>query len=139
MILHSSGTTGLPKPVYIPQSRVIMNIPPPPGRIEFSTFPFHHAYGNQVILRNIKDRKTTYINDSRLPLTAGYITKVIETTHPDVLHVVPYILELLALAHEGLDALKQCKRVVFAGGSFSDDLGHKLVEQGVNLETMWGM
>lgn len=39
-ILHSSGSTGLPKPIYLPHRRLMMKIPAPKGQTEFTTFPF---------------------------------------------------------------------------------------------------
>lgn len=48
LILHSSGTTGLPKPIYVPHSGMLLKIPRQKGQREFNTFPFFHGYGTWV-------------------------------------------------------------------------------------------
>ncbi|KAK4691546.1 hypothetical protein P7C71_g5477, partial [Lecanoromycetidae sp. Uapishka_2] len=138
VILHSSGSTGLPKPINLPHKRLMMHIPPPKGKIDFSTFPFFHGYGNWVCIHNMMDRKTTYMYNANLPVTADYVIKVVEHIRPDVLHAVPYTIELLAQTERGMDAMKKCKRVVFSGTGCPDDLGNDLVKRGIVLENFWG-
>lgn len=138
LISHSSGSTGLPKPVYMPHRRLMMKVPVPKSQVEFSTFPFFHGYGSWIIVNAIMARKTLYMNNSHLPLTADYVIQVLEHIRPDVLHVVPYTLELLALSEKGIDAMKDCQRVVFSGSGCPDELGDSLVAKGVNLVSVWG-
>lgn len=137
-VLHSSGSTGLPKPIYIPHKRLMMKIPPPEGQVEFNTFPFFHGYGSWAMVNAMMARKTVHMNNPNLPLTAGYVIEVLEHLRPDVLHVVPYTLELLAGSERGVDAMKKCKRVVFSGSGCPDDLGNDLVNKGIRLESLWG-
>lgn len=137
-ILHSSGSTGLPKPIYIPHRRLVMKIPTPKGQTEFTTFPFFHGYGNWVVVHGMMDRKTVYMYNPNIPVTADYVIKVLEHVRPDALHVVPYTMELLAQTESGVDAMKHCKRVLFSGSGAPDDLGNDLVARGVNVETFWG-
>ena len=138
LINHSSGSTGLPKPVYMPHKRLLMKVPVPRSQVEFNTFPFFHGYGSWIMMNGIMGRKTIYMNNSHLPLTAGYVIQVMEHVKPDVLHVVPYTLELLALSEKGMDAMKNCQRVVFSGSGCPDELGDSLVAKGVNLVSVWG-
>jgi len=137
-ILHSSGSTGLPKPIYLPHKRLMMKIPPPKGQIEFNTFPFFHGYGSWAVVHGMMDRKTMYMYNPNIPMTADYCIKVLEHIRPDVLHVVPYTLELLALSERGVDAMASCQRVVFSGSGCPDDVGNDLVSKGVNVENSWG-
>ena len=137
-ILHSSGSTGLPKPINIPHKRLMMKIPPPKGQVEFNTFPFFHGYGSWVMVNAMIARKTVYMNNPNLPLTADYVIEVLEHLRPDVLHLVPYTLELLAGSERGVDTMKKCKRVVFSGSGCPDDLGNDLVNKGIRLESVWG-
>ena len=137
-ILHSSGSTGLPKPIYLSHRRLMMKIPPPKGQTEFNTFPFFHGYGNWVVVHGMMDRKTIYMCNANLPLTADYVVQVLRHLRPNVLHVVPYTMELLAQTEEGIDSMKRCERVVFSGSAAPDDLGNDLVARGINVETLWG-
>lgn len=57
---------------------------------------------------------------------------------PDVLHLVPYTVGLLAQTDAGIDAMKHCERVVFPGSAAPEGQGDELVTKGVNLETFWG-
>lgn len=137
-ILHSSGSTGLPKPISLSHRRLMMKIPAPKGQSEFNTFPFFHGYGSWVVVHGIMDRKTIYMYDPDLPMTADYVIKVLHLVRPDVLHVVPYTMELLAQTERGINAMRHCQRVVFSGSGAPDDLGNDLVAKGVNVETLWG-
>ena len=137
-ILHSSGSTGLPKPIYLSHRRLMMKIPRSRGQTEFNTFPFFHGFGNWVVILGMMNRKTIYMYNPNLPVTADYVTKVLSHIRPDVLHVVPYTMELLAQTERGIDAMKNCERVVFSGSGAPDGLGNDLVAKGVNLETFWG-
>ena len=137
-ILHSSGSTGLPKPIYLSHRRLMMKVPTPKWQTEFNTFPFFHGYGIFVVINGIMYRKTVNMYNPSLPLTADYVIKVLHHVRPNVLHVVPYTMELLAQIETGIDAMKQCKRVVFSGSGAPDDLGNDLVAKGVNVETLWG-
>lgn len=137
-ILHSSGSTGLPKPLYLPHRRLMMKIPTPKGQTEFNTFPFFHGYGNWVVVHGMMDRKTVIMCNPNLPLTADYVIKVLNHVRPEVLHVVPYTMELLAQTEDGVDAMKHCKRVVFSGSGAPEILGNDLITKGVNVETFWG-
>ena len=137
-ILHSSGSTGLPKPIYLSQGRSMLKVPTPKGQTEFNTFPFFHRYGTWVVLHGMMDRKTIYMCNPNLPLTADYVVQALRHVRSDVLHVVPYTIELLAQTDEGIDAMKRCERVVFSGVAAPEDLGDDLVAKGVNIETLWG-
>lgn len=137
-ILHSSGSTGLPKPIHLSHRRLLMKIPAPKGQTEFNTFPFFHGYGSWVVVHGMMDRKKIYMSNPNLPVTANNVIEVLHLVKPDVLHVVPYTMELLAQTERGIDAMKRCQRVVFSGSGAPDDLGNDLVAKGVNVEAFWG-
>ena len=137
-ILHSSGSTGLPKPIYLSHRRLMMKIPAPSGQTEFNTFPFFHGYGNWVVVHGMMDRKTVKMYNPNLPVTADYVIKVLHHIRSDVLHVVPYTMELLAQTEKGIDAMRRCEMVIFSGSGAPDDLGNDLVAKGVNVATFWG-
>ena len=74
--------TGLPKPINIPHRRLMMQLPPAPRQLEFNTFPMFHGYGNWIVIHNIMDRKSTYMYNPNLPVTADYVIKVVEHVKP---------------------------------------------------------
>ena len=137
-ILHSSGSTGLPKAIYLSHKRLMTRTPPSTGRVEFTTFPWFHGYGNWVGVHGMYERTLVYFYNSNLPLTGNYMVKAIEHIRPDILHVVPYSLKLLVETQGGIDAMKACGRVIFSGTGCPDVLGTRLIHEGINLETFWG-
>ena len=137
-ILHSSGSSGLPKAIHIPHRRLMMQIPTSLDKLEVNTFPLFHGYGNWIVVHNCMNRKSTYMYNQNLPVTADHIIEIVEHVKPQVLHIVPYTLELLALSDRGLEAMKSCRRVAFSGSGCPDDLGDSLIEKGINVESIWG-
>ena len=137
-ILHSSGTTGLPKSIYLSHRRIMMKTPAPKGQNELSTFPFFHAYGQWIVIHGMIERKTVNMYNPNLPVTAEYVIMILNHIRPDVLHVVPYTMELLAQTEAGIDAMRNCGSLVFTGSAAPDELGNSLVAKGVNVETAWG-
>ena len=138
-ILHSSGSTGLPKPIYLAHKRLMTRTPPSKGRVEFNTFPWFHGYGNWAGLHGMIGRKLVYMYNANLPTTGDYLVKVLEHIRPETLHVVPYSLKLLAETQSGINAMKACDRVMFTGSGCSDVLGSRLTSEGINLETFLGV
>lgn len=55
-----------------------------------------------------------------------------------MLHLVPYTVGLLAQTDAGIDAMKNCERVIFPGSAATEGLGDEVVAKSVNLETFWG-
>ena len=138
VILHSSGSTGLPKPIYLTHQRLMNKTPQFKGKVEFNTFPWFHGYGNWVGVHGMYQRRLVYMYNANLPVTGDYIVKVLKHIRPDNLHVVPYSLKLLAETQSGIDAMKACTKVVFSGSGCPDALGNRLVGEGINLENFWG-
>ncbi len=114
------------------------NTPPSRGKIEFTTFPWFHGYGNWVGVHGMYERKLVYVYNASLPVTGDYMVKVLEHIRPDNLHVVQYTLKLLAETEAGINAMKACSRVLFSGSGSHDVLGNRLSGEDIDLETFWG-
>ena len=84
-------------------------------------------------------RKTIYFLNPDLPMTCEGLTEAIHAVKPGTFASVPYTLKLLAEQTPGIEALKSVAQVIFTGSSCPDDLGDRLVEQGVNLAAFIGM
>ena len=63
---------------------------------------------------------------------------MIRHTKPELLHCVPYVLKLVAESEDGVRCLADVKMVLFAGSSCPDDLGDRLVKNGVYLVANYG-
>jgi acyl-CoA synthetase (AMP-forming)/AMP-acid ligase II len=137
-IIHSSGSTGLPKPVYFPQNVVVKVAESNMNMKGYTCAPFYHAFGVGTLLRAIHSSKQLYIYNAALPLTRQYITGTMRTHHFEIFYYVPYALKLLAESLEGIKLLASCKIVMFAGSACPDSLENRLTEHRVKLVSDYG-
>ncbi|KAL1617192.1 putative NRPS-like protein biosynthetic cluster [Diplodia seriata] len=137
-IIHSSGSTGLPKPIYQTQRAALKNYATNMNMRGFITLPLFHAHGIGSLFRAVDSRKQIHLYNAALPLAKQYLTDVIKQHHFDIFYGVPYVLNLLAEDDEGLELLARFKIVMFGGSSCPDSLGDKLTARGVYLVSHYG-
>lgn len=137
-IIHSSGSTGLPKPIFQTHKACLANYKTGTGFRAFLTLPLFHNHGLSTFFRSICTRTPVGLFNASLPLTASNIIAAMEAVKPESFHGVPYALKLLAEEQRGIELLRDCKLVLFGGSSCPDDLGDKLVEAGVYLVSHYG-
>ncbi|KAI5479365.1 L-aminoadipate-semialdehyde dehydrogenase [Pseudohyphozyma bogoriensis] len=139
-IVHSSGSTGFPKPIFITHRASCHNFSCNFNVVGFTTLPLFHAHGHACFHRSIHCKKTLYMYPPELPLTTGSVVKALNNL-PDVqgFYAVPYLLKLLAESEEGIKALQKLDLVTYGGAACPDELGDKLVlDYGVNLVGHYG-
>lgn len=138
-ILHSSGSTGFPKPIRNVHKNFIYNASFNLGMRGFITLPLFHNHGLSSFLRALYSGKVIYFYDPNAPLSARQLTSVFKHlgSELEIFYGVPYALKVLATP-EGLQLLKGFKVVMFGGSACPDDLGDMLVEAGVNLIAHYG-
>lgn len=138
-ILHSSGSTGFPKPIRNIHKSFIYNASNNFGLRGFITLPLFHNHGMSSFYRALYAAKVLYFYNPSLPLSARQLTSVFKHlgSELEIFYGVPYALKLLA-NDEGIQLLKQFKMVMFGGSACPDDLGDLLVENGVNLVSHYG-
>ncbi|KAK1625155.1 hypothetical protein BDP81DRAFT_397925 [Colletotrichum phormii] len=117
-IIHSSGSTGLPKPIYLTHKSCI------------GAFSVHMNMRAFI--------KPIYYGNYSLPLTRQSLVQMINCVKPEIFHVVPYVVKLLAETDEGIRAWASVKLVLFGCSSCPDDLGDRLVKNGVYLVGNYG-
>lgn len=141
-IIHSGGTTGLPKPVPLAASAwlaqasdIVRRIP----RVDtLSTLPLFHSFGLATLLRGlVGGTRLSLLNASR-PVTAANIIKCLNITRSEALVTVPYTLKFLVEADGGLERLGALRQVINAGSAIPDDLGDMLVKAGANIFHLYG-
>ena len=98
----------------------------------------YHSFALQFCPGRMYQRKTVFFLNPDLPMTCEGLTLAIQEAKPRTLCAVPYTLKLLAEQKRGIDALKQIDQVFFTGSQCPDDLGGRLVENGVNIASMMG-
>lgn len=137
-IIHSSGSTGLPKPIRQTHRAAISNYAGNMNMRGFVTLPLYHAHGIASTYRAIYSRKQIHLYNAKLPLAKKHLLDIMRKHPFEIFYGVPYVLKLLAEEEEGILLLAECKIVMFGGSACPDALGHRLVEAGVYLMSHWG-
>ena len=137
-VIHSSGSTGLPKPILQTHKACLSNYANGSGYRAFLTLPLYHNHGISTFFRAICKGKPISLYNASLPLSETNLVKAMEAMQPESFHGVPYALKLLSESERGIETLRRCKLVLFGGSSCPDDLGDKLVNAGVYLVSHYG-
>ena len=138
VIIHSSGSTGLPKPIYLTNRSCIAAFSTNLDRKALMTQPLFHSFGFYETFRSIYSGKPMYYFNYAFPLTKQNIIATLEVVRPDLLFCVPYVLKLLGESEEGIKSLAKVNLVMYGGSACPDDLGDMLVKKGVNLVANYG-
>ncbi|PGH06213.1 hypothetical protein AJ79_06601 [Helicocarpus griseus UAMH5409] len=141
-IIHSSGTTGLPKPVplthgYFAAQYRIHHIPLPPGRssslysscepgkLAFTMSPFFHFMGLLMLLGAITCNAPFALSPEK-PMTAELLAKIVSDTKATTAILPPSAIEELSTSQIGLETLAKFRYLVFGGAPLSSETGDKL-------------
>lgn len=140
---HTSGSSGLPKPVPVVHRHLSSVMPFAPAAdgpcAAFSTTPLFHG-GLTDFFRALNATEPIHFFPlHRLPVTAANVRRALETAGQSVVYffTVPYILKLLVEADE-VDLLASMRIVSTGGAPLSDELGERLVKAGVPLVSRYG-
>jgi acyl-CoA synthetase (AMP-forming)/AMP-acid ligase II len=138
LILHSSGSTGLPKPVFLKHAAVLTHAVQGAGLHNFGALPLYHAYGLSTTLQAMYMGKTANLISATVPMTTKNLVDAVEAIRPEVVHGVPYALGLMVEHEAGIQALKSAKIVTAAGARTPDELGNRLIAAGVEFGVVFG-
>ena len=137
-IMHSSGSTGLPKPIWQTHKACLENYSFGNGGRGFCTAPFYHTHGHASFYRTLYARGTIFLCNAHVPLTSTNLITAMEEIKPQIILAVPYTLKLLAESDRGVKSLCACEVVSSSGSQCPDELGDRLVAEGVNLVSIYG-
>ncbi|KAJ5736726.1 acetyl-CoA synthetase-like protein [Penicillium malachiteum] len=143
-IIHSSGTTGMPKPVPLTNGfwGAIDNIPNlywPEGRtpspffnmtqedLVLATVPFFHMMGLLSIGFAIFHSVPMLVGPDK-PLSVEHLTQLMSIARPTSAIYPPSILEDFSHSEEALECLKGLKSVYYGGAPLGPETGAKLRE-----------
>lgn len=141
-IFHSSGSTGMPKPIYITHRAALGNYRRDIdylGQRVFLTLPVFHTHGVSSVFRAFMSGKKIYIFNALLPLTKNSLIDSVKGCEVEIFTTVPYALKILYETEEGILFLKRFKFINFGGAPCPDELGDALTARGVKLVTVFGM
>ena len=138
VILHSSGSTGTPKPLFLSHRVLLSQARFGSGWSAFNTLPWYHGYGLATALQAMYRRKTAFLWHTALPITGKALVAALHEAQPESIHAVPYVLQLLADEPDGIRILQACQLVTFGGAACPDQLGDRLVAEGVRFGGLFG-
>ncbi|KAJ5777624.1 AMP-dependent synthetase/ligase [Penicillium odoratum] len=139
LILHSSGSTGNPKPMFLTHRALMTHPLKGPGLTSFNPLPWYHLHGISTALQAMWMRKTAFMWNAALPLTADSVVCALQEAKPEYVAAVPYMLQVLVENTHGIDALRKCKVVGYGGAPCPDDLGDRMVREGVHFGGSFGL
>jgi acyl-coenzyme A synthetase/AMP-(fatty) acid ligase len=138
IMMHSSGSTGLPRPIDYTHKRLLATLLTAQNLIAFQSVPLFHAHGFISFIQAIYKRKTIYLFNGNVPQTHDTVTAAIKAASPEIVWTVPYVLKLLAEKQDGIEALKTCKVVSCSGSRCPDELGDLMTKEGIHFGTVFG-
>ncbi|KAK3343348.1 hypothetical protein B0H65DRAFT_590229 [Neurospora tetraspora] len=152
MVLHTSGSTGFPKPIVARQGMIaiadqVHNLPPrEDGKLiwiaEMSKrakrmmhpMPLFHAAAMYVSMIMIHYWDTPgALGIGERPLSSDLVVEYIKYADVEGMTLPPAILEELSQDEESIQALKKLNFVSFGGGNLAPESGDRLVDNGVTL------
>ncbi|KAL3470340.1 hypothetical protein BJX99DRAFT_267530 [Aspergillus californicus] len=146
LILHSSGTTGLPKPIYISHRHLLsyvnchrLDTEADAQGVNVSTLPLYHGFGLLAPGLAMGIGKTACFPPGSIVPNAGATLDLIKCARAASLMTVPSILEDISLMGDsGVQPLAQLDFVAFGGGILKPAVGDRLLHYGVRLLNHYG-
>ncbi|KAL4940296.1 hypothetical protein BDV06DRAFT_230437 [Aspergillus oleicola] len=146
LILHSSGTTGLPKPIYVSHRHLLsfvnchqLDTEAGAQEINVSTLPLYHGFGLVAPALSMGVGKTVCFPVGSTVPSAGATLDLLKASDAASCMTVPSILEDIALLGDaGIEILARLDFVTFGGGILKPAVGERLAMHRVKLLNHYG-
>ncbi|KAG9508149.1 putative NRPS-like protein biosynthetic cluster [Fusarium musae] len=153
VVLHTSGSTGVPKPVFLKQGILyaledyltLPNFHGSPYTFNewaeraskiFMGMPMYHAAGTYLPLTFIYTGLSAVMPFPNQPLNVDTAMDYLKHSGADGAMLPPSVVDELAATEEGTEALAKLKLLITGGGSLSTEAGNMLAERGVVLRNV---
>ncbi|KAF6788140.1 gluconate kinase [Colletotrichum sojae] len=147
LLLHSSGTTGLPKPIPLTHRQLLFAVnchkfdtEEQAQGLNLSTLPLFHGFGLVAPGLSLSAGKPTLYHASDGIPNAASIVELIRKTNARSMMTVPFLLDAIcALPNdEGIKALAHMDFVGTGGAALGAGVGDRLAAGGVKLLNFYG-
>lgn len=147
LVLHSSGSTGPPKPIVMNHATFAVgdndrNLPTVPGRVNqnwslwdfpqqeifFSPFPAFHLAGfsSMVLLPIYYQNAKLVMSPPNRPPTGHLVSEIMDQFKLKSIFCPPIVAEQLVQEADGIEKCKNLKFLLYAGGPLSQSAGEAL-------------
>ncbi|KAI4730884.1 acetyl-CoA synthetase-like protein [Aureobasidium sp. EXF-10728] len=143
-IIHTSGSTGIPKPIYLRNGYLavldrIRQIPIPEGRLSraqrfggperaFTSLPWFHAMGFFMALKSIYAQGPLILPPVGRSPNADLTLEILQVAKPESGFFPPAILEDVVDAPDGMETLSKLDFIFFAGAPLAQEVGDRIAE-----------
>jgi nucleoside-diphosphate-sugar epimerase len=147
LLLHSSGTTGLPKPIPLTHRQLLFAVSchdfateEQAQSLNVSTLPLFHGFGLVAPGLSMSAGKTTVYPASDGIPNALSIIKLVKVTNAKSMMTVPFLLDDICNLpnDEGINILADLDFVGTGGAALGAGVGDRLTKGGVKLLNFYG-
>lgn len=150
VILHSSGTTRFPSPIYTTQMILLQNVTRPYyGEIDLcgeivgaQAVPLYHTMGYTSILLSVGTGAVIAcfppVEPPTIPTADRFLSSMI-STGSTIVFSVPAFLENWSRNFRAIEALKSTTAITFAGGPLEKTAGDTLAANGILIVSVFGL
>ncbi|KAF7789287.1 hypothetical protein EIP86_000228 [Pleurotus ostreatoroseus] len=146
VIMHSSGTTGLPKPIFHSHSYLLgyaachrLSASDVDGAVNVSTLPLYHGFGLLAPCLALSVGMPVALFAATTIPTGPSVATLLRSAGATSLMTVPSIIEELFLLDKDVQQLKGLRFVAVGGAPMKHSVAKPLAEAGVALLNHWGV
>ncbi|TKY87237.1 hypothetical protein EX895_003914 [Sporisorium graminicola] len=134
--LHSSGSTGLPKPYTYSHETYLVIVADYMPYDALCTAPIYHGFACAVAWRQLIHRRRLYLYSGTI--RHDLVSKAVRNSTTEIIYAVPFTFKMLSEEKDSLDALRRVKMCCYSGAPCPIEVGDMLVANDVNLIAFLG-